>query len=57
MGIRLAPQIKDPPPDERTYGINSVALALSRSKALCLLLYRPGDVTRHSVMTYYKPEP
>lgn len=23
--------------------------------ALCLLLYRPGDVTRHSVMNYYKP--
>ncbi|CAE8623472.1 unnamed protein product, partial [Polarella glacialis] len=23
--------------------------------ALCLLLYRPTDVTRHSVMNYYKP--
>ncbi|CAE8654219.1 unnamed protein product [Polarella glacialis] len=23
--------------------------------ALCLLLYRPADVTRHSVMNYYKP--
>ncbi|CAJ1454833.1 unnamed protein product [Effrenium voratum] len=23
--------------------------------ALCLLLYRPSDVTRHSVMNYYKP--